>query len=136
MKTVDQRRSSRRDPQPDEPLARMRMRAGREVRVINLGSTGALVEGEARLLPGVHVEVHVVTRAGRVLVRSRVARAYVCDLTAESIRYRAGLAFETAVDTTGYVIPVILAVESSSPGSAYPGQPPRLVTGEDNRETS
>lgn len=117
---MEKRRSSRREPEADEPLTRMRMRAGREMRVINLGNTGALVEGEARLLPGVHIDVHVVTRHGRVVVRSRVARAYVCHVTADTIRFRAGLAFDSIVDTTGYGLPGGALFESSAQGTAYP----------------
>jgi len=96
---MERRRAPRRDPGAGEPLARVRLRAGRELRVIDVSNSGALVEGEARLLPGTHVDVHVVTRDGRVLVRSRVVRAYVCCVVADSVRYRGALAFERAVDT-------------------------------------
>ena len=46
----------------------MRLRAGRELVVIDLSNGGALVEGATRLLPGTHVDVHVITRDGRTLV--------------------------------------------------------------------
>jgi hypothetical protein len=102
---MDRRRAVRRLPSLEEPLSRMRLRAGREVIVLDVSSTGALVEGEARLLPGTHIEVHVVTPTGRRLVRSRVVRAWVSALSAAGIRYRAGLAFERSVDTStpGYL---------------------------------
>lgn len=66
--------------------------------VVNISPGGALLEGEARLLPGTHIDVHVTTRDGRVLVRARVMRAWVSHLSAASIRYRQALAFETAID--------------------------------------
>jgi hypothetical protein len=75
-------------------VSRVRVRAGRELVVINLSSTGALVEGEARLLPGRHLDVHVVTAAGRTLVRTRVVRAWVEGLWADRVLYRGALAFE------------------------------------------
>jgi hypothetical protein len=79
----------------------MRLRTGRELVVIDVADSGALVEGDARLLPGTHLDVHVITRAGRVLIRSRVARAYVCIVQADAIRYRTALAFSTAIDASG-----------------------------------
>ena len=91
---MERRKASRRVPAPDEPLCRVRLRAGRELDV------GALVEGTTRLLPGTHVDVHVVTPEGRTLVRSRVVRAFVHRVGADAIRYRGALAFERAIDTS------------------------------------
>ena len=66
--------------------------------MVNASCSGALVEGSARLLPGTHVDLHLLTRDGRVLVRCRVVRAFVCHLTASDVRYRSALAFDRAVD--------------------------------------
>lgn len=101
----------------------MRLRAGRELTVIDLSDSGALVEGSTRLLPGTHVDLHVVTRDGRTLVRSRVVRAYVSHVQADAVRYRGGVAFDRAVDTSaaGYAIPGILAAAGASEGTGYPG---------------
>jgi hypothetical protein len=96
---MERRRAPRRDPGAREPLARVRLRAGRELAVIDLAHGGALVEGPARLLPGTHVDVHLVTRAGPVLVRSRVVRAYVCHVAVDTVCYRGALAFDRPVDT-------------------------------------
>ena len=57
------------------------------------------MRSSARLLPGTHVDVHVVTWNGRVLVRSRIVRASVCALQADAIWYQSALAFERLVDT-------------------------------------
>ncbi len=97
---MERRRTSRREPDPGEPLSRVRLRAGRELSVIDVSSDGALIEGSVRLLPGTHVDVHIVTRDGRVLVRSRVVRAQVCHVAADSVRYRGALAFDRSVDTS------------------------------------
>lgn len=75
------------------------MRAGPELSVIDISDTGALVEGDTRLLPGTRIDVHLITRTGRLLVRSRVVRAHVCLLQPNRIGYRAGLAFDQPVDT-------------------------------------
>jgi hypothetical protein len=78
----------------------VRLRAGRELAVLNISDGGVLVEGPARLHPAAHVDVHVVTREGRVLVRSRVVRAFISHLEADLVRYRGALAFERTIDTT------------------------------------
>ena len=74
------------------------MRAGRELTVINLSSTGVLLDGEARLLPGRHLDVHVVIATGRTLVRSRVVRSSVEGLWSDRVLYRGALAFEHSLD--------------------------------------
>ena len=119
---VERRRSTRRTPDAHEPLARVRLRAGRELDVVNVSAGGALVEGVARLLPGTHADVHVTTRHGRVLVRSRVVRACVCHLQSDLLRYRGALAFDRIVDTApaGYAIPDALPDTAVAPGSPYP----------------
>ena len=96
----ERRHAPRRVPEQQESLARVRLRAGRELTVLNISDGGVLVEGPARLHPGAHVDVHVVTRDGRVLVRSRVVRAFVSHLEADLVRYRGTLAFERTIDTT------------------------------------
>jgi PilZ domain len=85
-------------PSPIDASSRVRLRAGRELAVINVSTTGALVEGTTRLLPGTHVDVHVTAAQGRVLVRARVVRCAVWTVTAEVIQYRGALAFTTPVD--------------------------------------
>ena len=99
-RSVDRRRAARRVPSADEPLSQIRLRAGRELRVIDVSDTGLMSEGEMRLLPGTHVEVHLVTAEGRLLVRSRVIRVFVCHVSSSQVRYRGALAFDRAVQTT------------------------------------
>lgn len=119
---MERRITERRVPASDEPMSRVRLRTGRELLVVNVSNAGLLVEGTVRLLPGAHVDVHVMTREGRVLVRSRIVRAYVFDLDAEWVRYRGGLAFDRQVDTTaiGYAIPQQLAALDDAEGSDFP----------------
>jgi hypothetical protein len=119
----DRRSAMRRAPAPADALARVRLRTGRELGVIDIGNGGALVEGEGRLLPGTHVDVHVMTRDGRALVRSRVVRAFVSDLTADRIVYRGALAFERPVDTSpGYGVPSLPASALDAVGTGYPAE--------------
>src|SRR5687767_15871818 len=127
---IERRLAPRRRPADDESLARARLRAGRELTVVDLSNRGALVEGTARLLPGTHVDVHLVTRDGRLLVRSRVVRAFVCHVAANQIRYRGALAFETPVQTAeiGYPMPPASETPIELQGSGYPdGQSPQTA---------
>ena len=94
----ERRRVNRRAPASTEALSRVRLRAGRELSVLNVSPWGALVEGETRLLPGTHVDVHVTAAQGRVLVQARVMRCAVSTVTADMVVYRGALAFSTDVE--------------------------------------
>lgn len=118
----ERRRAPRRVTSADEPLSQVRLRAGRELTTLDISDTGLLAEGEMRLLPGTHVDVHLVTRDGRLLVRSRVVRAFVCHVSAHQIRYRGALVFETMVQTAeiGYPLPAASDTPIDPQGSPYP----------------
>ena len=94
----ERRQGTRRTPVAEESLRRMKLRIGPELTVIDISGGGALVEGTARLVPGARLDVHVVPRSGRVLVRSTVVRAWVSQLRSDSVTYRAGLRFDQPVD--------------------------------------
>jgi hypothetical protein len=126
---MERRRTVRRVPERDEPIAQVRLRAGRELMVLDVSSGGALVEGLARLLPGTHVDVHVITPAGRVLVRSRISRASVSTLAAASVTYRGALIFDRGIDTHGYAIPATPIAALAAEGLQYP-QPALETAGE------
>lgn len=129
-RAVERRRTARRLVAGDEPLSQIRLRAGRQLAVINISDSGLLAEGAMRLLPGTHVDVHLVTDDGRLLIRSRVVRAFVCHVSASTIRYRGALAFDRAVQTAlqtavqtavaGYAIPEGLNEPPATEGNPYP----------------
>src|SRR5262245_42596342 len=144
----DARQAPGRPPSPAESRCRLKLRTGRELPVVNISSTGALVEGLTRLLPGTHAEVHLITRHGRVLVRTRIVRSLVWRLGPEVVWYRSALAFDTTVDTDGpqselsesngpaltersepddspcesegYPLPAEIPSNSEAPGNRYP----------------
>lgn len=101
---AERRRLSRWAPDATDALSRVRLRAGRELAVINVSGGGALVEGPTRLLPGTHVDVHVTAALGRVLARARVVRCAVWSLTADVVQYRGALAFETPVELAPHAV--------------------------------
>src|SRR5947209_1685775 len=122
---MERRRSARRGVTASEPLSFARLRTGGQLRVIDASSWGALAETRERLLPGRHLDVHVVASTGRALVRARVTRAYVSHLEAAAVDYRAALAFDRAVDvnTSGYPVPAPTVVACDPAGRPYPSEP-------------
>ena len=122
MRAVSESRgAARRVPAPGEPVRRVRSRTGHDLDVIDISDTGVLVECRSRLLPNTRMDIHLVLQTGRVLIRCRVARAYVCHVEADLVRYRVGLAFDHQLDTSsGYVVPGGFAGVFRSVGSAYP----------------
>ena len=118
---IERRRTPRRTPEAGESLCRVRLRTGRELSVIDLSSLGALIEGDTRLLPNTHLDLHVVTHTGRILVRCRVVRAFVHRLDADLVFYRVGLTFERTVDVSpGYALPSPFSSDHGQPGIDYP----------------
>jgi hypothetical protein len=117
----ERRRVSRCIPVPTSALSRVRLRAGRELAVVNLSTFGTLIEGTTRLLPGTHVDVHVTAAQGRTLVRARVVRCAVCKVTADVIEYRGALAFCIPVDLPAMEL-TQLAEERYDPLSALQGR--------------
>ena len=124
-RTSDRRRRPRRTPAGDEPVSQVRLRAGRQLDVIDVSDTGLLAQGDMRLLPGTHVDVHLVTAEGRFLIRSRVIRAFVCSVCRDRIEYRGAIAFERPVSTAavGYPVPGAVEASSAASGNPYPDPP-------------
>jgi hypothetical protein len=126
---VERRVAGRRVPQAGEPLARVRLRTGRDLEVCDVSDGGVLVDGQARLLPGTHVDVHVVSPTGRVLVRCRVVRSVVSRLDGVGVCYRSALAFQQPVDTrtAGYGLPEAIGEGPTPEGSRYPAAAPQTA---------
>lgn len=119
---LDRRAAARRVPGRHEPIARVRLRTGREVVALNVSDEGLLVEGYVRLLPGTHLEAHVVTGTGRVLVRCLVIRSEVGAIGPEGVCYRGAIAFQQPLDTSapGYGLPSDGRASGAGEGSHYP----------------
>ncbi len=119
---MERRRALRRCVAAGEPLATARLRTGGQLRILDASSWGVLAETTERLLPGRQLDVHIVSAQGRILVRSRVARAFVARLEVDAVHYHAALSFDRALDVhvDGYVMPAVLAVVGHDPGTHYP----------------
>ena len=118
---MERRRATRRTVAADEPLAQAKLRAGGQLVVLDASNWGVLTGTTARLLPGRHLDVHIVTPTGRTLVRSRVVRTFVYRLQPDAIYYRAALAFDQAVDTRpcGSLVPAVLVSLTSGQEKGY-----------------
>jgi hypothetical protein len=116
---LELRRAIRRNVAPDEPLAHAKLRTGGQLVVLDASSWGALLGTTERLLPGRHLDVHIVTPSGRTLVRSRVVRAFVYHLQPDAIHYRAALTFEHPIDARacGRASPPVLTASLGTPGA-------------------
>ena len=116
---TDRRHGNRWIPSATDPLSRVRLRLGRELSVIDVSTSGALVQGPTRLLPGTHVDVHVTASQGRVLARARVVRCVVWAVTADVVQYRGALAFNTPVELQP-IDPATLPTLTDPPAAAIP----------------
>jgi len=100
-----------------------KIRPGREVVIVDLSSTGALVEGPWRFRPLSRCDVHLLIEGQDVLLRARIVRCFVARIERQDpVRYRTALAFDQSVAMPqrwdalhGYPIP------GEGPESALPG---------------
>lgn len=72
------------------------LRPGQPVTLLNVSSRAALVESGARLRPGAHTELQLLSAGARASIRGRLDRCHVAALT--PLRYRGVLVFEHRVD--------------------------------------
>jgi hypothetical protein len=93
-----ERRAWRRDAcTPDSDLHIGRVRSGHEVRVVNLSAGGALIDAPIRLTPGSAIDLRLLLNGHLNPVRGRVVRCFVSAIQADTVRYRAAVAFEHQV---------------------------------------
>ncbi len=118
----DRRRAIRLLSPVDHGIVLARVRPGRTAAVIDISSTGALIETAHRLLPGACVEVHLELPAGRHTVRGRLVRCAITTVSATRVVYQCAIDFDdrlvwiheansigpTAVADAGPEIPVSL----------------------------
>jgi hypothetical protein len=94
-----ERRRSDRIESADSTWARVRLRTGHEISLVNVSGGGALVETSARLLPGTAIVLHVVANDRTIAVRARVTRCHVCAIVNDGgVRYRCAVAFTEPAD--------------------------------------
>lgn len=122
---MERRRAARRSVAAEEPLGHARLRTGGRLRVVDASTWGALMETTERLLPGRHLDLHIVSAEGRMLIRARVARAFVVKLEPDAVHYQVAFSFDHAVDVraVGYALPSPLLPPEMERGMPYPDRP-------------
>ncbi len=126
--TVERRAHRRRATGECGWISKARVRPGVDVRLLDLSSGGALVEGAVRLLPGSRVELQLSSSDTRRVIAGRVLRCNVSALSAEhGIRYTAAVGFETRLAMPGeeaagdgYLVPRGFSRLAGSKGRSYP----------------
>jgi hypothetical protein len=73
---------------------RGRIRPGHDLVVLNVSTSGALIEAARQLRPGSHIHVHLETTSGHRHLRATVLRCTVATIDPfDGISYRAALNF-------------------------------------------
>ena len=108
-----------------------RIHPGRDVIVVDLSRTGALVEGFWRLRPGARVDLQIDVDGNDPIVRGRVERCYVASIDHPGgVRYRTAIRFDTFVafappgdPLVGYSLPAGRRAAAADSGHRLPGNP-------------
>jgi PilZ domain len=104
-----------------------RVRPGHEIVIVDVSSSGALIEMSRPLQPGARVHVQLKTGASQAAIVARVLRCVVASVSEARIVYRAALQFDHECDwiresltRTGYGVHDSASIGSASAGSALP----------------
>jgi hypothetical protein len=98
-----------------------RLRPNREASVVNLSTSGVLIEGPVRLLPGAAVDLQFETRVRWIAMGGRVVRSVVVRLRANVVCYRAAIMFEAPLVESedlgegGYGLPTRETAKETAP---------------------
>ncbi len=92
---VNDRRTARRSNRiAEHGIVRARVTLGHEASVVDVSTTGALIETHHRLLPGMTIELYMETGEHRRSIRGAVVRCTVTQLHAGALWYRSAIAFD------------------------------------------
>ena len=95
----DHSQDRRREPRRSDTGIRGRVRPGYRLIIIDVSSSGALVEAGRPLRPGSFIDVHLETDVRRGILAARVLRCAVAAIDSESgVTYRAALSFNESSD--------------------------------------
>jgi len=111
------RRRARRRPAADLPgVWAVRLPLGPEARVVDISSTGVLVETSSKITPGSTLDLQVLGQNINLRVSARMVRSEVASVDRLGVKYRAAAAFSHEVDLVG-----VLAAPSD------PSQMPKVL---------
>lgn len=79
-------------------ISEVKMATGEVVDLINISHSGALLEGDSRMRPGMRVTLRVKETQEPDLVCGRVIRCSIVGLCEGALRYRFAVAFDKPID--------------------------------------
>ena len=98
----DERRVALRKGRGDVPwLSGIKLSWGQELKLVNISSTGVLVETGSKLAPGSTTELHLSGPETNLVVPVRVIRSDVARINGLGVRYHAAAAFANKIDLNG-----------------------------------
>jgi hypothetical protein len=111
---VAQHRAARKSRSDLPWLSTVRLPWGLEVRLLNISTTGVLVETSSKFTPGTVAEFELRSAGDSVMVPARFVRSEVVSVDGLGVRYRAAAVFEREVDLDGPQ--PVRGQQSSTPG--------------------
>ncbi len=109
------RRVDQRLPASKTSISAVQMTAGDVLDLVNISRTGALLEGNTRVCPGMLITLRVKEAQALHLVRGRVIRCSIVGLSEGVLRYRFAVAFEKPIDFQ--FLPGAVVLDRSSRGA-------------------
>jgi hypothetical protein len=99
LRPVTERRLARRITAVAElDIRQAKVRPGHEAAVLDISSSGALIETVFRLMPGRQIELQI-ERGGQITpIRGRVMRSHVARVQPSRVSYRGAIGFEQPLD--------------------------------------
>ena len=82
-------------------LTRIKLPWGLEVRLLNMSTSGMLVETTSKFTPGSVAEIEIAGDNESLVVPARFVRSEIVGVDARGVRYRAAAVFEREVDLDG-----------------------------------
>jgi CheY-like chemotaxis protein len=97
--TVDERRAAERKRRADIPwLSAVKLSWGPEVAVVNISSSGVLMETGSKFIPGSTADLHLTGPETTLVVPVRFIRSEVSRIDGLGVKYHAAAAFENELD--------------------------------------
>jgi hypothetical protein len=98
----DDRRTALRKPLGDLPwLSNARLAWGAEISLVNISTSGVLLESGSKFAPGSSTDLHLSGPQTNLVVPVRFVRSEIAKIDSMGVRYRAAAAFGQEIDLTG-----------------------------------
>jgi len=99
----DRRTALRRGPRELPWLSEARLPWGADISLVNISSSGVLVESGSKLVPGTATELHLRGPQANLVVPVRFVRSEIARIDSLGVKYHAAGTFNSAIDLTGPV---------------------------------